>query len=716
LTLDFRASQLRGAKFISSGSTGTGASLLFYPIAADNPSTPNIGNINAAVFGTSSIGTDVFLYVSGGVGQKGTANTHAISVFGGDLHVSGNLTIGGTGGGGTSYWFSTSSNVIYTTGSVELYKSDVVFKVEAGSTTPRTITVEGMNDATGFPQAGRSMQIVAGTAVVSGGGGDLILQGGNAGINTVGGLGGGTIQLFAGVGGSTIQAGTVAGSGGSSFVEGGAGGDANIENTSAGGGGTVVILAGFGGFANVLTGSSGTGGSVNITAGDSQGFGLSENTGSGGAGGSVGLSAGSGASAYRGIGGDGGGIFIAGGAAGPVLTTTGSHGTGGTITLQAGYSAFSGSIYVSKAGNILFGGSNFGASRPSWFSESGSFFIVGDLPNKNLVAKAFFNGNPIIGTAGYPGKDIFFYVSGGLGVKNANTVNSSGSIAVFAGDTLVSGNFYTSRSINIGDNITSTPNPKYIFLASGTVNSIPGGSVQRVAVFGCDMYMSGTIQMVSSSANTSNFIINGNSDGGIGFSGSLINLHANGNTSAGSVSAIQITGLANANAGINEKDILFVVSGNIGGKDTSNGNVSLFRGDAVVSGVFYGLNTASFSSTVIVPTPTTGSAATNKQYVDTPSVRVVTGSTDTLLATDFGKVVAYTLSSSIVIQLNSSLTASFPTGNAGIILLQLEHSASLPIISCSGGTTLNMLSTPYTGSLGCGLLSISSRNGLNWFR
>lgn len=96
MSLDFRASQFRGAKFIASGSTGTGASLVFYPIAADSTTNPNTGVINTAKFGTGSIGTDVFLFVSGGVGQKDSSNSHAISVFGGDVVISGNLYYNGT--------------------------------------------------------------------------------------------------------------------------------------------------------------------------------------------------------------------------------------------------------------------------------------------------------------------------------------------------------------------------------------------------------------------------------------------------------------------------------------------------------------------------------------------------------------------------------------------------------------------------------------------
>lgn len=62
---DFRASQVRTGKIIASGSSAGGARIAFYDIAADSQTTPNQGDINQAVFVTSSIGSDVFLFVSG---------------------------------------------------------------------------------------------------------------------------------------------------------------------------------------------------------------------------------------------------------------------------------------------------------------------------------------------------------------------------------------------------------------------------------------------------------------------------------------------------------------------------------------------------------------------------------------------------------------------------------------------------------------------------
>jgi hypothetical protein len=82
-TQDFRASQIQTNKIISSGSTGTNAKLLIYDIAADGSPT-NQGNINTAVFSTSSIGNDIYAYFSGSESSK--------TCFGGGIVVSGSLS------------------------------------------------------------------------------------------------------------------------------------------------------------------------------------------------------------------------------------------------------------------------------------------------------------------------------------------------------------------------------------------------------------------------------------------------------------------------------------------------------------------------------------------------------------------------------------------------------------------------------------------------
>ncbi len=89
MTFDYRASQLRTSKIIASGSTGTRAQILLYPIAAQG-SPLNQGNINPALLGTGSIGNDVFFFVSGAIGGI-DQSTNGISLFGGDIFSSGSI-------------------------------------------------------------------------------------------------------------------------------------------------------------------------------------------------------------------------------------------------------------------------------------------------------------------------------------------------------------------------------------------------------------------------------------------------------------------------------------------------------------------------------------------------------------------------------------------------------------------------------------------------
>lgn len=85
---DFLGTQIRTYKIIASGSSPTDrAKLLIYGVdAASNYD----GHISQTYFNTSSIGADVFLFVSGSRNSKNSA-TNKISVFGGDVYVSGCL-------------------------------------------------------------------------------------------------------------------------------------------------------------------------------------------------------------------------------------------------------------------------------------------------------------------------------------------------------------------------------------------------------------------------------------------------------------------------------------------------------------------------------------------------------------------------------------------------------------------------------------------------
>jgi len=109
MSIDFRAQNIQTEKLIVTGDPDAPEQrvpLVIYPIQAQGTS-PNQGDIGDTGLLEAIQGADVFMYVSGAVGGKG-GSSNGITVFGGDLHISGNLSIDGTGGGssgggGTSY-------------------------------------------------------------------------------------------------------------------------------------------------------------------------------------------------------------------------------------------------------------------------------------------------------------------------------------------------------------------------------------------------------------------------------------------------------------------------------------------------------------------------------------------------------------------------------------------------------------------------------------
>lgn len=84
---DWRALQVRTEKIIASGSNGPHRILVYSWLADGTPSGE--GAINSAVFNTSSIGTDVFFYLSGAVGRRAVDGSYGLTLVGGDFMTSG---------------------------------------------------------------------------------------------------------------------------------------------------------------------------------------------------------------------------------------------------------------------------------------------------------------------------------------------------------------------------------------------------------------------------------------------------------------------------------------------------------------------------------------------------------------------------------------------------------------------------------------------------
>ena len=176
MPIDFRASQIQTNKLISSGSTGTptGARLVVYPHVADDGTSPNQGYINQSVFVTSSIGTDIFLYVSGGIGERNVGGAQSITCFGGDVHISGNLTVDGTspgGGGGTNFFWSPSNMFIEASGSLTITGSGYFKKGLSGSLQQVAPGVPYLLAGPNITIATNSLGQVSITGSASGGGG-----------------------------------------------------------------------------------------------------------------------------------------------------------------------------------------------------------------------------------------------------------------------------------------------------------------------------------------------------------------------------------------------------------------------------------------------------------------------------------------------------------------------------------------------------------------
>ena len=95
MSIDFRADQVQVNKLIVSGGNVNSTNCLLIYGSGSQGSPENVGVINPSVFPSGAVGTDTFFYVSGAVGARGTTQP-GIAVFGGDMHISGNLTVAGT--------------------------------------------------------------------------------------------------------------------------------------------------------------------------------------------------------------------------------------------------------------------------------------------------------------------------------------------------------------------------------------------------------------------------------------------------------------------------------------------------------------------------------------------------------------------------------------------------------------------------------------------
>jgi hypothetical protein len=100
MATDFKADRIRSNILIASRSDGLNASFNIY-------SASDASDLSGGITGTNrfaNVGLDTFIFVSGAIGSRNNPTTGSILLVGGDLHVSGNLTVDGSspGGGGGS--------------------------------------------------------------------------------------------------------------------------------------------------------------------------------------------------------------------------------------------------------------------------------------------------------------------------------------------------------------------------------------------------------------------------------------------------------------------------------------------------------------------------------------------------------------------------------------------------------------------------------------
>jgi len=434
MTTDFKASQVQTNRLIATGSfAGGGANqILVYGIGADDSVAPNQGLIDPGAFDTSRVGSDALLFVSGGISQRNVGGSYGISAFGGDVHISGNLTVDGTypaggGGGGNEYWESEIAGEIYTSGSVFIRAGEfgnenrIIFNNSASN--GAVIGVEDILDGSSLSANELDLRIQAGSANEEAPGGNLILWGGLGGMSSTGdGSLGGSVEIRARQGGSGLQPFQEGGYGGTVNIAAGAGGNGDILG---GEGGFINISAGLGGAVSDVTGDAGQGGTIQLIAGNG---GLNGGAGTGATGGSVAIEAGNGGMND----GAGGNVTIGAGSAT-------QNGAGGVLWLAPGGAS---SAVNSRAGDALFAAGSIPVAR---YRTSGSNLSLGGLEffgSTTKFRRIFVNryAGDDAGIIGLPLPtdiaDTFFYVSGGIGQKDGTIP----AIALFGGDVHISGN------------------------------------------------------------------------------------------------------------------------------------------------------------------------------------------------------------------------------------------------------------------------------------
>lgn len=537
MPIDFRATNIQTQKIIASGSIASSgrSQIAVYPIESQDPGTPHQGVILPEVL-ENIISTDIFFYVSGAIGSKG-GSTHGAAVFGGDLHISGNLTVDGTspggGGSGDSFWALTGSTV-YTTSSVlinnTMYMSGNTF---SGGSAPDKVemTIQGYHAGVASGDDGVNVYVFAGdNDQTTTNAGSIIIQGGYAYTD---GFGGG-VSVYAGgtdapgndagyaelTGGDHDGDSLSAGNGGVVFVGGGdgyaAGGDVTINaGDSWGGHGANVTIAASNASSDQVE-SNKNGGSISFTTGN--GF-------DGGNGGDLTIILGSGENSNRTI--AGGSLFVSGGAsiAGPGgslnFQAGGDDGqgasVGGDIVLQAGHSlnGTGGDVFITAGTGSSAYGNAYVYVNTCEVTASSTVFTGQVGVGRNIDTGDANNVIAIPHSTSLASRDfadttdikLITLTTSFFGDKNSISIGDGDTTSIFMipGPGIINGAVLDSGSFSFGPKGFSVTNDiatifnensgdDIYFFVSGSTNS-RGTATRGTAVFGGDLHISGNLSI-----------------------------------------------------------------------------------------------------------------------------------------------------------------------------------------------------------------------------